>query len=310
MDPLSEALDVFELTLTSSARFEAAGLWALAFDRHDHIKVGAVLGGTCWIEAADGSSVHLAAGDCWLLAGGPGFTVSSAPGVTPVPQAEALPSPWASTVHYAPDPEATSDPEQRTVIVSSSLTLNSDATDLLIAALPSLTRISAGDPDATGIVPILELLNGESAVDLPGGAAMRRHLAHVLFLHALRFVYGAGQSAPGRGWLAALADPQIGRSLRGVHGDPARRWTVAELAGEARMSRSSFADRFHREVGLPPMEYAARWRVYVVAHRLRTGDRRIAEIASDLGYSSPSALSAAFTRHTGRSPAQYRSEHR
>ncbi|MFJ2302495.1 helix-turn-helix domain-containing protein [Streptomyces sp. NPDC087787] len=61
---------------------------------------------------------------------------------------------------------------------------------------------------------------------------------------------------------------------------------------------------------MPPAEYAARWRVHVVAHRLLTGDHRIAEIASDLGYSSPSALSAAFTRYMGRSPAQYRGRYR
>jgi len=310
VDPLSEALDVFELTLTSSTRFEANGPWALAFDRHDHIKVGAVLSGTCWIGAAGGSAVRLEAGDCWLLAGGPAFTVSSDPGVTPLPQADSLPGPWASTVHYAPDPETNSGPDQTTVIVSGSLSLNSDATELLVSALPALTRISADDPGAAAVRPILELLNGESVVDLPGGTAMRRHLAHILFLHTLRFVYGAGREVPGRGWLAALADPLIGRSLHAVHSDPARKWAVAELAEEARMSRSLFAERFHRQVGVPPAEYAARWRVHVVAHRLRTSDRRIAEIASDLGFSSPSALSAAFARHAGCSPAQYRSERR
>ena len=86
MDPLSGALDVFELTLTSSTRFEAAGPWGLAFDRHDHIKVGAVLAGACWMAAADGSVTRMTAGDCWLLAGGHGFSVSSNPDVTPVPQ--------------------------------------------------------------------------------------------------------------------------------------------------------------------------------------------------------------------------------
>ncbi len=85
---------------------------------------------------------------------------------------------------------------------------------------------------------------------------------------------------------------------------------MAALATEARTSRSAFAERFHREVGIPPAEYAARWRVHVVAHRPRTGDAPVAEIASDLGFSSPSALSAAFARHAGRPPAQYRRAHR
>jgi AraC-like DNA-binding protein len=310
MDLLSEALDVFELTLTSSTRFEAIGPWALEFDRHDHIKVGAVLTGSCWIAAADGSTRRVTADDCWLLAGGKGFTVSSDPDMTPLRQADALPGPWASTVYYAPGLAAPADPQQRTVIVSSSLTLSSDATDLLLATLPVLTLISADDPGAAAIGSVLELLNGESGTDLPGGTAMRRHLAHILFLHALRLGYAKARDAGGRGWLAALADPVLGRSLQAVHEDPARKWTVAELAGQAHMSRSLFAERFHREVGIPPAEYAARWRVHVVAHELRTTDRRIAEIASDLGFSSPSALSTAFARHAGRSPARYRTEHR
>jgi AraC-like DNA-binding protein len=310
MDPLSAVLDVFELTLTSSTRFEASGPWALGFDRHDHLKVGAVLSGACWIQTSGGATERLTAGDSWLLVGGPGFTVSSDLDVDPLPQVDALPSPWASTVHYAPSPETADGPHQRTVLVSSSLSLNSDATELLLSALPPLTRISAADPDAPAIAPILELLNGESAVDLPGGTAMRRHLAHVLFLHTLRFVHRTGQGAHSRGWWTALADPLIGRSLRAVHSDPARKWTVADLADEARMSRSLFAERFHQEVGVPPAQYAARWRVHVVAHQLRTGDQRIAEIATELGFSSPSALSAAFTRHAGCSPAQYRTEHR
>ncbi|MEV7085516.1 AraC family transcriptional regulator [Streptomyces sp. NPDC093085] len=306
MDPLSDALDVFELALTSSTRFEAAGRWALSFDRHDEIKVGAVLSGTCWIDAAETGATQLSAGECWLLAGGPKFTVSSSPGVPPLPQEQALPGPWSSTVHYAPEADTDSGPARPSVIVSGSLTLHSDATELLLASLPTLTRISAHDEGARAIGPILELLNGESAVDQPGGTAMRRHLAHVLFLHAVRTVYRTGRKRTGRDWLAALADPMIGRSLQAVHEDPARKWTVAGLARQARMSRSVFAERFHDQVGLPPAEYVSRWRVRVAAHRLRTGDHRVAEIAADLGYSSPSALSSAFARLHGCSPAQYR----
>ncbi|MFD9701474.1 helix-turn-helix domain-containing protein [Lentzea sp. NPDC059081] len=40
---------------------------------------------------------------------------------------------------------------------------------------------------------------------------------------------------------------------------------------------------------------------------LRTRSRRIAEIAARLGFGSSSALSTAFARHVGCSPADYRS---
>lgn len=111
---------------------------------------------------------------------------------------------------------------------------------------------------------------------------------------------------PGGDWLTALADPLVGRALQAVHGNPARTWTVAELATQSHMSRSVFAERFHDQVGVPPAEYVSRWRAHLAAHRLRTSDHRVAQIAADLGCSSPSTFSAALARIHGCSPAQYR----
>lgn len=54
-----------------------------------------------------------------------------------------------------------------------------------------------------------------------------------------------------------------------MHGNPARSWTVAQLAKEAALSRSSFFDRFTRAVGLPPMEYLLAWRMAVAKDLLR-----------------------------------------
>ena len=45
-------------------------------------------------------------------------------------------------------------------------------------------------------------------------------------------------------WYRALADPAIGDALHLLHAEPAHRWTVAELAAKAGMSRAAFAARF------------------------------------------------------------------
>ncbi|WP_094146298.1 helix-turn-helix domain-containing protein [Clavibacter sepedonicus] len=39
---------------------------------------------------------------------------------------------------------------------------------------------------------------------------------------------------------------------------------------------------------------------------LRSGDRRVGELAFALGYGSESAFSSAFKRHTGEAPVTYR----
>jgi AraC-like DNA-binding protein len=108
------------------------------------------------------------------------------------------------------------------------------------------------------------------------------------------------------GWLGALADPRIGRALALVHRDPAREWTVAELAGELAMSRSAFAARFTELVGEPAMQYVTRWRMSVALDGLRRDDVTVAQLAGRLGYRSEAAFSRAFKRVVGTSPGAVR----
>jgi AraC-like DNA-binding protein len=90
-----------------------------------------------------------------------------------------------------------------------------------------------------------------------------------------------------------------------MHGDPARPWTMAELAREAALSRSAFFDRFTRIVGVPPKEYLLAWRMAVAKDLLRRRDLSLSEIAERVGYSSASTFSTAFSRSVGRAPGRY-----
>ncbi len=49
MDPLSDVLDLLDLRAAAPARLEAGGHWALSFAAHQHLKVGAVVAGQCWL---------------------------------------------------------------------------------------------------------------------------------------------------------------------------------------------------------------------------------------------------------------------
>ena len=66
------------------------------------------------------------------------------------------------------------------------------------------------------------------------------------------------------------------------------------------------AERFTRLVGMPPMQYLARWRMQMAANLLRTTPAGLAEIAERVGYGSEAALSRAFKRSLGVAPAYYR----
>ena len=93
--------------------------------------------------------------------------------------------------------------------------------------------------------------------------------------------------------------------MRQMHGDPARSWTVEQLASKAALSRSTFFERFTRAVGLPPMEYLLAWRMAVAKDLLRRHGFGLAEVAERVGYGSASTFSTAFSRHVGQPPRRY-----
>jgi AraC-like DNA-binding protein len=133
---------------------------------------------------------------------------------------------------------------------------------------------------------------------------MAQHLAYTMLIQALRLHLADGVKGS-VGWLFALADNQISAAIHAMHGDPAHRWTLRNLAEQAGMSRSVFALRFKQKVGLSPMEYLTRWRMMLAGDRLMHSGDAVSAIALSLGYESESAFSTAFKREMGCSPRQY-----
>jgi len=176
----------------------------------------------------------------------------------------------------------------------------------LFDSLPRLLRIPLGA--AAGAAWITELVRAgvrETAAARPGGASMLAKLSELLFVEAMRR-FAESLPAGQRGWLAALRDPQLGRALALMHADPARAWTVDELAREVALSRSALGERFGALVGEPPMQYLTRWRLALAAQALRAGSEAVARIAERVGYDSEAAFNRAFKREFGAPPAKWR----
>lgn len=176
----------------------------------------------------------------------------------------------------------------------------------LFEALPRVLRIPMGDGPATAL--LRELLRAgvrESSASRPGTRSMLAKLSELLFVEAMR---RHAESLPpgGTGWLAGVRDPHVGRALALLHGDPARDWTVEELARGAAMSRSALAERFAALVGEPPIQYLMRWRLALAAQSLREGGEAIVRVAARAGYESEAAFSRAFKREFGMPPAAWR----
>jgi len=155
---------------------------------------------------------------------------------------------------------------------------------------------------------ILHLVE-EAASGQAGSEAMLAKLSEALFVDTLRR-YVAGLPEQEVGWLAAARDPVVGKSLSLLHAKAQHPWTIAELAKEVGLSRSTLVERFTRYLEEPPIAYLIRWRLHRAARALAATSRGVAEIASDVGYESEAAFNRAFKREFGLPPARYRREHR
>jgi AraC-like DNA-binding protein len=139
----------------------------------------------------------------------------------------------------------------------------------------------------------------------PGTQAVLGRLMELLFVEVVRR-HVARLPAGSKGWFAALNDPIVGRTLQLLHADPARRWTVDQIAQEVGSSRTIVAERFKALLGRPPIDYATSWRIQLAGERLRGGHESLASIAASVGYESETAFSRAFKRITGMTPGSWR----
>jgi AraC-like DNA-binding protein len=177
---------------------------------------------------------------------------------------------------------------------------------LFLAGLPPIIKVNVrGDEAGAWLESSIRHLVGEAEAARPGRAALLSKMAEALFIEALRR-YMACMPPGHAGWLAAAADPVVGRVLALLHRDPGHAWSMADIAAQAAASRSVITERFAQLLGEPPLGYLARWRLQLAARLLETTRKTLAQIASEVGYESEAAFSRAFKRAFGLPPARYR----
>ena len=107
-------------------------------------------------------------------------------------------------------------------------------------------------------------------------------------------------------WLFGNEGQGIAPALAMLHREPARRWTVTEIAAGAAVSRSALDERFRQVLGRSPIRYLADWRMHLAQGLLATTDVTIFAISRQVGYESEEAFSRAFKRARGTPPSHWR----
>lgn len=291
-DPLAEVVTLLRPSAPFSKRVSGAGRWHVRRSEAGRPFYCAVFEGACRLVVARREPLVLAQGDFVLVPSAFDFTASSLEPPKGMRESPHVKLADGEIRHGRGD----GPPDVRMLV--GYCRFDSPDANLLVSLLPQLVHVRA-EPRLTTLV---ELVRDESRADRPARDVVLARLLEVLLIEALRSAAGTAASP---GLLRGLADTQLGAALRHMHASPTTPWTVAQLARQAAMSRSAFFERFTRAVGVAPMEYLLGWRMALAKDLLRRRAGSMAEVAAQVGYSSASTFSVAFTRHVGQPPSRY-----
>ncbi|RJK97112.1 AraC family transcriptional regulator [Vallicoccus soli] len=312
MDPLAGLLDGPRARGAFVLRSELDPPWALRVQDRAPLTVLAVVRGAAWLLPDAGPRERLAAGDIAVVRGPGAYGVADDP-ATPV-QAVIHPGQRCTTPAGVEVPLGWQGPrtwggarEGSTRLVTGTYQEEGAVSRRLLAALPPVlvARAGPGRDGPGGVAPVVAWLAREAAREDPGQEAVLDRLLDLLLVAVLRGWFDRPGARP-PGWYAAAADPVVGPALRLLQSAPERAWTVTSLAAAVGTSRTALARRFTALVGEPPMAYLTAWRLDLAADLLREPGTTVAAVARRVGYGSPFALSAAFKRERGVSPAEHR----
>ncbi|MEV7078240.1 AraC family transcriptional regulator [Streptomyces sp. NPDC093516] len=281
--------------------------WAVRVEDRAPLTVMLVVRGEAWVLPDRGARTRLRVGDLAIARGPDPYTCADAPDTAP----QALILPGQECRHPDGRPlQGSMDLGVRTwgdrldggtVLLIGTYPVRGEIGGRLLDALPPLLTLTPEVWDC----PLTPYLCQEIVRNGPGQEVVLDRLLDLLVITALR-AWFARPEAAAPAWYRALADPVVGEVLRLLQDDPAHPWTVAGLAAKAGVSRAALARRFTALVGEPPMTYLTGWRLALAADRLRESDDTLDAVARRVGYGSAFALSTAFKRVYGVSPAAYR----
>jgi AraC family transcriptional activator of mtrCDE len=147
-------------------------------------------------------------------------------------------------------------------------------------------------------------MRSESADDHLGGRAMLNALSTAMFALVLRLA-SETEDAP-RGLLALAGHPRLAPAVAALFNEPARAWSLPDLARLCNMSRATLARQFQEKLGRSASDLLTDIRMTLAANELKRSSLSTGAVAEAVGYQSEAAFQRAFKGHMGVTPAQWR----
>lgn len=263
-----------------------------------------VLGGSAVLELPTGGPPRLMPGDILLLPQGDAHVLHDGSGAPPQPSRN---RPGLNVVF-----SENAGTGERLDLMCGHFVLGAQHHRLLQTYLPRVLVVQAAERSASTARPgtaaqlagLVSLMRAESALDSLGGRAMLNALSAGLFTLTFRLAIEASEAPAGL--LALAGNPRLSPALSALFREPARSWSLPELARLCNMSRATLARQFQEKLGRSPSELLTDIRMTLAANELRNSSASTAAVAETVGYQSEAAFQRVFKQRVGMTPAKWR----
>lgn len=174
-------------------------------------------------------------------------------------------------------------------------------TNPLVNALPETVDVDLDGRPA--LQALVEAFVTEGQGNRCGRRVALKRLCELIVLLVLREAIDTAATNPGL--LAGLSHPSLHKAIVAIHDEPAKPWSVEQLAEIAGMSRSRFMELFPKVLGTTPAAYLNAWRLTLGQRQLMRGGH-VKSVARRVGFGSAAAFSRAYSRMFGHSPMSTR----
>lgn len=299
-DPLGDLLGEVRFRSTIFCRSDMTAPWGFGVAGREVMTFHFVEQGTCWLEVPNtGIHKQLSPGDLVILPHGHAHLMRDDPdsAVTLLDDLLTKHKVENGTLRFGGGGE-------RTTLICGGFFFDERTALPFLPALPPVIHVREHSYRIQSWLRIAEEIIGTGISERMGENTMLSRIADLIFVEAVRSHFTDATGSP-RGWFAALRDRHVGKAISMIHRELNRPWTVQSLASAVGMSRTAFALRFSLLLGESPIRYLGARRIARAATLLETG-LTVGQIAGHVGYESEAALSKAFKRFVGLSPAEYR----
>jgi len=269
----------------------------------NEIPYHAILAGSALLDdPAGGRPVELNAGDILLLPANPRHVLHDPGGKRPAPARK------RDSLNFIVSENAGKG--ERLDMLCGHFVIPAPHDRLLRSYLPPRLVVHAGgagpnrSATAEQLIGLVSLMRAESADDHLGGRAMLNALSAAMFALVLRLA-SESDEAP-TGLLALAGHPRLAPALAALFNEPARPWSLPELARLCNMSRATLARQFQEKLGRSASELLTDIRMALAANELKKPSMSTGAVADAVGYQSEAAFQRAFKSHMGVTPAQWR----